>query len=933
MKKDNKGYYAFISYKREDEKWAKWIQHRLESYKFPNEVRQRYTCTPQFLRPIFRDTTHLNGHSLLSSITDALKDSTYLIVICSPNVLNSVWVEREVDYFIKDGKEKFIIPVVVDGEPYANNPNFECLPKNLRTLSFEREILCINVAESGREGAIVRIASRMANIDFAELWQRHKREQKKKSIIKLALLSVLLIVALATSITFHHKNQKIATQNWHLMKSEAIISAEIAEQTAESGDRFQASILAASVLPRNLAKPNRPYSAQAERALRAAFATRGGMFKGHQLNTNVAILNKKSNILITGSDDNTIKIWNTSNGVCLNTLTGHKAPICNIELNKDENLLMSCDKEGLIKVWNLNTLNCISTININQTDKFNSIATTFDASGKHIKVLVKDSLYIYDSASGNCISATNFSDMSSESICQWISEDYLLTHTAIVGSYEIWNIENKQIIQTYNTRHEPILCADHQHLTVLDESGVLSIYSLKTGEIEKSIFIGSVVYSISPDLKSLIINRDNSIQIIDTDSGDTRLEMHCPYSYLYSIEWSSDMKSFIAISPYGIPIIWNIEANTLNPIVSNETKASMDILYSHNKQQIAYRIQDTIRVISADSHDILLELFDCRVWSSDFKFCPNDKYFLYVSQSPNSNNVLKIYNIDGKELTNTISIDEKIQSIAFNHDGTMLAIGTTAPLNITQITGKVYDSEYNLTTITLPTGDAYIYLWDFDKGQMLSRIEGHRGAVRSLKFTADNSLISCGNDGTIIIWNTDDYSQANILKGHTKPVSSILLTNDDSSIISGSWDGTIRIWDAISGECEHIIYAHDQHILDLTMSSTEKYLATSAVNEYKVFSLETLETLYTFENLNHISFLDDGNYLLASIDNSIYMHDVSSGECVMTYEDLGDSFDYDSHRRVIASAGQNGVYLLKIDDLQDLIDKTYEKYRDNGLAY
>lgn len=32
----NKEYYAFISYKREDEKWAKWLQHKLEHYQRQN---------------------------------------------------------------------------------------------------------------------------------------------------------------------------------------------------------------------------------------------------------------------------------------------------------------------------------------------------------------------------------------------------------------------------------------------------------------------------------------------------------------------------------------------------------------------------------------------------------------------------------------------------------------------------------------------------------------------------------------------------------------------------------------------------------------------------------------------------------------------------------------------------------------------------------
>ena len=32
---------ASISYKREDEKWAKWLQKKLEHYKLPTEIRKK----------------------------------------------------------------------------------------------------------------------------------------------------------------------------------------------------------------------------------------------------------------------------------------------------------------------------------------------------------------------------------------------------------------------------------------------------------------------------------------------------------------------------------------------------------------------------------------------------------------------------------------------------------------------------------------------------------------------------------------------------------------------------------------------------------------------------------------------------------------------------------------------------------------------------
>ena len=54
----NNKFYAFISYKREDERWARWLQHRLEHYRLPANLNGR-TDLPKEIRPIFRDTSEL----------------------------------------------------------------------------------------------------------------------------------------------------------------------------------------------------------------------------------------------------------------------------------------------------------------------------------------------------------------------------------------------------------------------------------------------------------------------------------------------------------------------------------------------------------------------------------------------------------------------------------------------------------------------------------------------------------------------------------------------------------------------------------------------------------------------------------------------------------------------------------------------------------
>ena len=114
-------YLAFISYKREDEEWAKWLQHKLEHYKLPTSVRKANPSLPDRIRPVFKDTTDLSGGVLEKAIQDALDSSKYLIVICSPRAAQSPWVCKEVQEFIDSGREEYIIPFIVDGEPHSKD--------------------------------------------------------------------------------------------------------------------------------------------------------------------------------------------------------------------------------------------------------------------------------------------------------------------------------------------------------------------------------------------------------------------------------------------------------------------------------------------------------------------------------------------------------------------------------------------------------------------------------------------------------------------------------------------------------------------------------------------------------------------------------------------------------------------------------------------
>lgn len=174
--------FAFISYKREDEKWAKWLQKRLESYKLPATIRKETPSLPKYIRPIFRDGTDLSGGILANKLHDELVRSRFLIVICSPNATKSEWINREAQTFINEGRTESIIPFIVDGVPYSDDGAKECFPDALLNIPEEKELLGINVQEVGKDMAFIRLVATMLGIRFDALWQRHRRALIQKRI-------------------------------------------------------------------------------------------------------------------------------------------------------------------------------------------------------------------------------------------------------------------------------------------------------------------------------------------------------------------------------------------------------------------------------------------------------------------------------------------------------------------------------------------------------------------------------------------------------------------------------------------------------------------------------------------------------------------------------------------------------------------------------
>ena len=189
-------YYAFISYSHKDQKVAKRLQKRLEKRHLPSALQKSNPDIPKKLKPIFIDEENLVATGPLEkSLRDNLDQSKYLIVICSPNSAQSEYVNKEVQYFIDNGRAGQIIPLIIDGVANSEDPALECFPPAIRNLPADLIPLAINAVRFKEKGAFVRLVATMLELDTALYKYWDDRERLKRNIIYSCLAAVLAVVA------------------------------------------------------------------------------------------------------------------------------------------------------------------------------------------------------------------------------------------------------------------------------------------------------------------------------------------------------------------------------------------------------------------------------------------------------------------------------------------------------------------------------------------------------------------------------------------------------------------------------------------------------------------------------------------------------------------------------------------------------------------
>jgi len=603
--------------------------------------------------------------------------------------------------------------------------------------------------------------------------------------------------------------------------------------------------------------------------------------KGHGFKITCFAFSPDGKFIVSGSMDNTLKLWDIQTGKEIRTLTGHKGIINSVTFSENGKFILSTSSDRTVKQWDFETGIEIRTFSGHTERVLNAIYYSDDSeiisgsddnvikfwdikSGKEIKTIEGRKTYIESidfskdgkyALSGSKDNKIRYVDLSSGEIVKNFQGKFMVLgflsfskdgKMALSGDgvdMVLWNIEKQQELRNFKGHNNTVNYVSFSNdgklgLSVCSQEDKFNIWELESGKLLKSITSQGVYSAVfSPDNKFILTGHLTELgagvlKLWNTNKG-TEVKTFAGYaSSITSADFFPDGKSFITTSGFGKYSVrkWDLFPGIdLKPLPDNGKTAQCVAISSDGKIIATGNTDNSITIWDAESLSEMITLTGHKLNVKSIKFSNNGKYLI----SGSLDNMIKIWDISsGNEIGSLIGFTS---SFSISRDDKLIVTGS----------------------------NELIRLFDLENMKKILSMTGHTDSVMCVSISPDGDLTVSGSlDGTVKIWETKNGTLVKDLIKIPNPIYSVLFSGDEKFILLGEGDGALKKIDLATGNIEYVYKGHIQAINNILISPLDQKILTTGFDKSVVIWDQNVN-----KDLVTSIAVGDNNYVCLTHDN------------------------------------------------------------------